>query len=102
MATSNEDVSSTASADVVGDDGVADDAEAFVWDESQPLTAEEKARLDERRGRGAAGQALGAAMTAVGEIFDPSMEHQSVAEQQVDDDDEGFPIDLDFRGLPPL
>ena len=102
MATSTEDVSSPASAEVVGDDGVAADADAFVWDESQPLTAEEKARLDERRGRGAAGQALGAAMTAVGEIFDPSMEHQSVAEQQVDDDDEGFPIDLDFRGLPPL
>lgn len=75
----------------------------FVWEQDRDLTEEEQARLEERRKKSGASQALGAAMVALGEIIDPS-KAKTVAVVQVDDDhaDDDLPVELEFGKLPPL
>jgi hypothetical protein len=74
----------------------------FVWEQDRQLTEEEQARLDERRKKSGASQALGAAMVALGEILDPSKAHTVAVAEVSDDDGDDLPVDLDFGKLPPL
>lgn len=74
----------------------------FVWDQDRELTDEETARLEARRKKSGASQALGAAMVALGEIIDPSKAHAVAVAEVADDDGDDLPVDLDFGKLPPL
>ena len=74
----------------------------FVWDQHRELTADEQERLDARRKKSGASQALGAAMIAVGDIIDPSKSHMAVVAEVGDDREDDLPFGLDFGKLPPL
>lgn len=82
---------------------VVSEPSKFVWEQDRELTPEERQRLEERRKKTGASQALGAAMVALGELIEPAKAH-TVAMEQVNDEDDGddLPVDLDFGKLPPL
>ena len=81
------------------DDGAGDDREDLPA--SQPLESDTPIPPKKKKGGGGSATMLGAAMLAIGDIFEP--EKTTVEIIQTDDDPiDDPPFDLNFGDLPPL